>query len=50
MLGRQTTALPGKTDVLLAQHFQVGLLSREISSNGLILKDIIVISESFNVF
>lgn len=46
MLGRQTTALPGKT----AQHFQVGLLSREISSNGLILKDITVISESFNVF
>lgn len=50
VLGRQTTALPGKTDILLAQHFQVGLLSREISSNGLILKDITVISESFNVF
>lgn len=50
VLGRQTTVLPGKIDILLAQHCQVRLLSREISSNSLTLKDITVISESFNVF
>lgn len=45
--GRQTTALTGKTYSLLEHRCQVSLLSREISFNSLMLKDITVSSESF---
>lgn len=46
VLGRQITALPGKTDSLLTQHCQVRVFSREIPSSSLMVKDIAVLSES----